>query len=144
MDKPTNFPEAVGQLEGTVMKVRIATVAMFVVLSSFGTAQAQSGDAAKGERAFSQCKTCHTVDKGGKNGVGPNLAGVFGRKAGTVDGFKYSEAMTGSGIVWDGKTLAEYLKDPKGRIPGNKMAFVGIKRQDQLDDLIAYLQKATQ
>lgn len=125
------------------MKVRVATVAMFVVLSSVGTVQAQSGDSAKGERVFGQCKTCHTVDKGGKNGVGPNLAGVFGRKAGAVDGFKFSEAMTGSGIVWDDKTLAEYLKDPKGRLPGNKMAFVGIKRQDQLDDLIAYLQKAT-
>ncbi len=125
------------------MKVRIAAVAMFGVLSSASMAAAQTGDAAKGERVFSQCKTCHTVDKGGKNGVGPNLAGVFGRKAGTVDGFKFSEAMTGSGIVWDEKVLAEYLKDPKGRIPGNKMAFVGIKRQDQLDDLIAYLQKAS-
>lgn len=126
------------------MKVRVATVAMFGVLSSVSTAAAQTGDAAKGERVFGQCKTCHTVDKGGKSGVGPNLAGVFGRKAGTIDGFKFSEAMTGSGIVWDEKVLAEYLKDPKGRIPGNKMIFVGIKRQDQLDDLIAYLQKATQ
>lgn len=125
------------------MKVRVAAVAMFGVLSSVGTAAAQTGDAAKGERVFGQCKTCHTMDKGGKNGVGPNLAGVFGRKAGTVDGFKFSEAMTGSGIVWDEKVLAEYLKEPKSRIPGNKMAFVGIKRQDQLDDLIAYLQKAS-
>jgi cytochrome c len=125
------------------MKARVAAVAMFGVLSSVGTALAQNGDAAKGERVFGQCKTCHTVDKGGKNGVGPNLAGVFGRKAGTVDGFKYSEAMTGSGIVWDDRTLAEYLKDPKGRMPGNKMAFIGIKRNDQLDDLIAYLQKAS-
>ncbi|KAF0097350.1 MAG: cytochrome C [Rhodospirillaceae bacterium] len=125
------------------MKVRIAAVAMFGVLSSASMAAAQTGDAAKGERVFGQCKTCHTVDKGGKNGVGPNLAGVFGRKAGTADGFKFSEAMTGSGIVWDDKALAEYLKDPKGRIPGNKMIFVGIKRQDQLDDLIAYLQKAS-
>lgn len=118
--------------------------AVLVMLAWAGAATAQSGDEAKGERAFNQhCKTCHTVEKGGKSGVGPNLAGVFGRKAGTVDGFKFSEAMTGSGIVWDEKALAEYLKDPKGRIPGNKMVFVGIKRQDQLDDLIAYLQKAT-
>ena len=125
------------------MKVRVAAVAMFGVLSSVGTAAAQTGDATKGERAFGQCKTCHTVDKGGRNGVGPNLFGFLGRKAGTIDGFKFSEAMTGSGIVWDEKTLSEYLKDPKGRIPGNKMVFVGIKRQDQLDDLIAYLQKAS-
>jgi cytochrome c len=125
------------------MKVRVAAVAMFGILSSVGTAAAQTGDATKGERVFAQCKTCHTVDKGGRSGVGPNLFGFFGRKAGTIDGFKFSEAMTGSGIVWDEKTLSEYLKDPKGRIPGNKMVFVGIKRQDQLDDLIAYLQKAS-
>ncbi len=126
------------------MKVRVAALAMFGVLSSVGTAAAQTGDATKGERAFKQlCTTCHTVDKGGRNGVGPNLFGFLGRKAGTIDGFKFSEAMTGSGIVWDEKTLSEYLKDPKGRIPGNKMVFVGIKRQDQLDELIAYLQKAS-
>ena len=110
-----------------------------------GAASAQSGDKAKGERAFNQlCKTCHIVERGKKPGLGPNLFGFFGRKAGAGEGFKYSEAMVASGIVWDESTLAEYLKDPKSRIPGNKMVFVGIKRQDQLDDLIAYLKKATQ
>lgn len=110
-----------------------------------GAALAQSGDEAKGERAFNQhCKTCHSVDKGGKSALGPNLSGVFGRKAGATDGFAFSEAMKGTGIVWDEPTLAEYLKDPKGRIPGNKMVFVGLKRPDQLADLIAYLKKATQ
>lgn len=120
----------------------------FMVLATLawaGAAAAQSGDEAKGERAFNQhCKTCHIVEKGGKSGVGPNLAGVFGRKAGTQEGFKFSEAMTGSGIVWSEQTLGEYLQDPKGRIPGNKMLFVGIKRPDQLVDLIAYLKKTTQ
>jgi cytochrome c len=103
---------------------------------------AQSGDAAKGEKVFQQCKTCHTVDKGGKNGVGPNLFGFLGRKAGSVEGFSYSEAMKTSGIVWDEAMLTDYVKDPKKLIPGNKMAFIGLKRQEQIDDLIAYLKKA--
>jgi cytochrome c len=107
-------------------------------------AGAQSGDAARGERLFTQqCKICHTVDKDGRNGVGPNLHGLFGQKAGETSGFSSSEAIKKSGIVWDDKTVADYLKDPKGRVPGTKMVYAGMKRQDQLDDMIAYLRKAT-
>lgn len=107
-------------------------------------AGAQSGDAARGERLFAQqCKICHTVEEGGRNGVGPNLHGFLGQKAGVAPGFSSSEAMSKSGIVWDDKSLAEYLKDPKGRVPGTKMTYAGLKRQDQLDDMIAYLRKAT-
>lgn len=123
----------------------IRVLAGMTALLWAGGAIAQSGDEAKGERAFNQlCKTCHTVEKGGKSAVGPNLSGFLGRKAGAMDGFAFSEAMKDSGIVWDEQTLSEYLKDPKGRIPGNKMVFVGVKRPDQLADLIAYLKKATQ
>lgn len=104
---------------------------------------ALGADAAKGERVFQQCKTCHTLEKGGKNGVGPNLSGVMGRKAGALEGFSYSEAMKNAGIVWDEAQLAEYIKDPKKRIPGNKMVFVGLKRQEQIDDVIAYLKEAS-
>ena len=107
-------------------------------------AAAQSGDAARGERLFTQqCKICHTVEKDGRNGVGPNLHGLFGQKAGAVSGFGFSEALKASGIVWDDKTVADYLKDPKGRVAGTKMVYAGLKRQDQLDDMIAYLRKAT-
>lgn len=119
-------------------------IGLVLALLSAGSAAAQSGDAAKGEKVFLLCRACHTVEKGGRNGIGPNLFDIFGRKAGTVEGFSYSDAMKSSGIVWDEKILAEYLKDPKGRIPGNKMVFVGIKRQEQMDDLMAYLRKATQ
>lgn len=123
--------------------MRNSILAALTVLAWSTTAAAQSGDEAKGERAFKQlCATCHTVEKGGKSVVGPNLAGFFGRKAGAIEGFAFSDAMKGSGIVWDEQTLSEYLKDPKGRIPGNKMVFVGVKRPDQLADLIAYLKKA--
>jgi len=127
-----------------IMRGWMAMVAAFGFLSSLGTAAAQSGDAAKGERVFAQCKACHTVEKGGRNGIGPNLFGIFGSKAGVVEGFNFSDALKASGIVWDDKTMAEFLKDPKGRIPGNKMVFAGIRRADQLDDLLAYLKKATQ
>lgn len=126
------------------MRGWMAMVAAFGFLSSLGTAAAQSGDAAKGERVFAQCKACHTVEKGGRNGIGPNLFGIFGSKAGVVEGFNFSDALKASGIVWDDKTMAEFLKDPKGRIPGNKMVFAGIRRPDQLNDLLAYLKKATQ
>lgn len=107
-------------------------------------AAAQSGDADRGERLFvQQCKICHTVERDGRNGVGPNLHGFLGQNAGVTPGFTSSEAMRKSGIVWDDKALAEYLKDPKGRVPGTKMTYAGLKRQDQLDDMIAYLRKAT-
>jgi cytochrome c len=109
-----------------------------------GSASAQ-GNETRGERLFNQqCKTCHTVDKGGAHPTGPNLHGLLGRKAGTEGGYASSEAMKTSGIVWDDKALAEYLKDPKGRVPGTKMIYVGMKQDAQLEDMIAYLKKATQ
>ncbi len=85
--------------------------------------------------AFNQCKACHVI---GKNGVGPNLAGVFGRKAGTVDGFKYSDAMKAA-PAWDEAALTKYLTDPKGTVPGNKMVFAGIKKPEDLAAVVAYL-----
>jgi cytochrome c len=71
------------------------------------------------------------------------LKGVFGRKAGTVPGYSYSSAMKASGIVWDEAKLKAYLKDPKATVPNNKMTFVGLKKDDEIADLIAYLKKAT-
>jgi len=120
-----------------------ATMSVVLAVTAPG-AFAQPGDASGGERLFNQqCKACHTVDKGGRNGIGPNLFGVFGSKAGAVQGFSFSEAMQKSGIVWDDKTMAEYLKDPKGRVPDGKMVYAGLKQQAQLDDMIAYLKRAT-
>ena len=126
--------------------MRIIAPTMSVVLTFAATAAvAQSGDATRGERLFNQqCKSCHTVDKDGRNGIGPNLHGMFGHKAGAMQGFAFSEAMQKSGIVWDDKSVAEYLKDPKARVPDGKMVFAGLKQQAQQDDMIAYLKKATQ
>ncbi|MGE5546958.1 MAG: c-type cytochrome [Solirubrobacterales bacterium] len=88
--------------------------------------------------AFNQCKACHKVEAG-KNGVGPSLAGVVGRKAGTAAGFKYSDAMANSGLTWDEASLTKYISDPKGAVPGNKMAFAGLKKPEDVAAVIGYL-----
>jgi cytochrome c len=120
-----------------------AVVALIVGLST--NASAQSGDATRGQRVFNlQCRACHTLEKGGAQTAGPNLHGVFGRKAGTAEGFQFSEAMIKSGIVWDDTTMAEYNRDPKGKVPGTKMVFNGVKQAGQLADLVAFLKQATQ
>jgi cytochrome c len=107
-------------------------------------ASAQSGDAARGQRVFNtQCRACHTLEKDGASTAGPNLHGVFGRKAGTGGGYESSDAMKKSGIVWDDATMADYNRDPKGKVPGTKMVFNGVKNASQLADLVAYLKEAT-
>ena len=93
---------------------------------------------AQAPNAFKQCVACHKVEAG-KNGVGPSLFGVFGKPAGQAPGFKYSPAMAGSGFTWDEAGLTKYLADPKGAIPGNKMAFAGVKKPDDLAAIIEYL-----
>ena len=97
------------------------------------------GDAVAGKAVFNQCKACHQVGPEAKNGVGPILNGIVGRKAGEVAGYNYSDANKGSGLTWDEATLRAYLTDPKAKVPGTKMIFPGIKREKQLDDLMAYL-----
>jgi cytochrome c len=125
------------------MKTVIGTLVSTVLILTAGGALAQSAES--GERAFNQqCKACHTVEKGGPSPIGPNLFGVIGRKAGSAAGFASSDAMKASGITWDEASLADYLKDPKAKVPETKMVFAGLKRPAQLADVIAYLKKATQ
>ena len=106
-----------------------------------GVALAQ-GDAEAGEKVFNKCKACHVADEP-QNRVGPHLVALFGRQAGSVEGFKYSDAMKESGVTWDEETIAEYIADPRGYIKGNRMAFVGLKDEEEIADLIAYLKEAT-
>ena len=100
-----------------------------------------AGDAAAGEKVFAQCKACHENQKG-VNKIGPTLKGVVGRKVASVPDFKYSEAMTAfgaTGAVWDEATLTKYLPAPKALVPGTKMAFGGLKKPDDVANVIAYL-----
>ena len=115
-------------------------VSLAVVLAS-GSASA-AGDAKKGKRVFNKCKACHALAEG-KQRIGPSLHGLFGRTSGTVPKFRYSSAMTKAKIVWNDETLHHYLEKPKNMVPGTKMAFPGLSKQADRDDVIAYLKEAT-
>jgi cytochrome c len=104
-------------------------------------AQAQAGgNAANGKGVFARCQICHTSNKGGGNGIGPNLFGVVGRKAGTLAGYNYSSAMKNFGKVWTPQLLDTYLTHPQMVVQGTKMSFAGISNNGQRADVIAYLQ----
>ena len=115
-------------------RAAMVAFAAVAVLGSAGEARADS----HGARLFNQCKACHVLDAG-VNRVGPSLADLNGRTAGTVDGFRYSPALANSGIVWTEETLKAYLADPRGYIPGNRMAFRGIAKEEDRDELADYL-----
>jgi cytochrome c len=97
-----------------------------------------------GAGVFNRCKVCHSLAAGAHSPVGPNLHGLFGRTAGTASGFSFSPAMQKCGVVWNDDTLAKFLRDPQGFIPGNRMGFPGVKDDKELADLVAYLKQATQ
>ena len=118
--------------------LKIAAIAASVAFVGAVPALAD-GDAVAGKAVFNQCKACHQVGPEAKNGVGPVLNGIVGRKAGEYPGYNYSDANKNSGLTWDEATLRAYLPDPKAKVPGTKMIFPGIKREKQLDDLMAYL-----
>lgn len=96
-----------------------------------------------GRRLFAQCRSCHTIDAGAPNRVGPNLHGVFGRKIGSLEGFTYSQAVRDADFTWDAAQLDHWLANPQSFLPGNRMAFVGVRDETQRRDLIAYLMVET-
>lgn len=122
---------------GRFVAVALAAIAAATVASAPVRAQ----DAAAGAKVFNQCRACHQVGETAKNLIGPKLNGLFGRKAGSVEGFNYSQANKDSGITWDEATFTTYIKDPKARVPGTKMVFAGLKSDQQIADLIAYLKQ---
>jgi cytochrome c len=127
--------------------MRFWTGAAAIMTATVATSQAfaQTGDASRGQRLYNQqCRACHTLEQGGASPAGPNLHGLFGRKAGTAPGYEFSDAMKKSGIVWDETTLADYTRDPKTKVPDTKMVYGGMKQPAQLADLLAYLKQATQ
>lgn len=125
---------------------RLALGALLFCVPAADALAQQAGDPAAGQRAFNQCRACHTIDQGGRNQVGPNLHGMFGRKAGAVEGFRYSENMKElgqGGHTWSEETLRPYLTNPKAVVPRGSMAFAGIRNEQQMNDLLAYLKQAS-
>ena len=127
-------------------KILLAGVVLVTAGLTLGATSARLGaapppDVEKGKAAYDQCAACHTIDGGESDG--PTLKGVFGRKAASLEAFRYSAAMKRSDIVWNAETLDRFLADPQDTVPGNKMAFSGILVQADRDDLIAYIQSAT-
>ena len=121
----------------SVVSGLLAAVVLGVGLSS----SAMAGDAALGEKVFKKCKACHVVDKE-KHKTGPHLVNVIGRTAGTAEGYKkYSKAMKNSGIVWDDETLNGYLEKTKKYLKGTRMAFAGLKKEEDRANVIAYLKQ---
>ena len=106
-----------------------------------GSSNAWAQSAEAGERVFAQCRACHQVGESARNLVGPQLNGMFGRKTGSVEGYSYTEANKNANITWDDATFRDYIIDPKGKIPGTKMAFAGVKNPQQVTDLIAYIKQ---
>ena len=115
---------------------------LIIVAASVGMASiASAKDVANGEKIFAQCRACHQVGDKAKNMVGPVLNGLFGRKAGSIEGYTYSPANQNSGITWDEPTFVEYIKDPRAKVPGTKMAYVGLKDEKNIRDLTAFLKQ---
>jgi cytochrome c len=117
----------------------IAAAAGAVMIQTAGMGSAQAQDAAKGKQVFNLCFPCHSIGPGAANKVGPELNGLDGRHSGTAPGFDYSDANKKSGIVWNEATFKQYIKNPSAMVPGTKMPFAGIKEQQRIDDLWAYL-----
>ena len=116
------------------------TLSALVVIASSATASAAlAQDAAAGKTSFNKCLACHAIGEGARNKVGPELNGLDGRKAGNAPDYSYSDANKNSGITWSEAQFKEYIKDPKAKIPGTKMVFAGIKNENEVNDLWAFL-----
>ena len=118
---------------------KLTLSALVIIASSAAVPAALAQDAAAGKTSFNKCLACHAIGDGAKNKVGPELNGLNGRKSGAAPDFNYSDANKNSGITWNEAEFKDYIKDPKAKIPGTKMAFAGIKNEKEASDLWAYL-----
>ena len=126
------------------MKQSVTASAIAAIFLLSATAYASAADVKAGSKVFNKCKACHSLTAG-KNLVGPSLSGLFGRTAGTAAKYSYSSAMKkagAGGLVWTEKTVAEYLASPREFVKGNKMTFVGLKKESERENIIAFLKEA--
>ncbi|WNJ94075.1 cytochrome c family protein [Bosea sp. 685] len=122
------------------MKALYASASILTAAMLLGTS-AHAQDIAAGERSFAKCRACHQLGETAKNTIGPVLNGLFGRQSGSVEGYSYSAANKAAGLTWDDAVFADYIKDPKAKIPGTKMIFAGIKNEEEVKNLTAYLKQ---
>jgi cytochrome c len=118
-------------------KLTFGALVALAMTATASTAMAQ--DAAAGKTSFNKCLACHAIGEGAKNKVGPELNGLDGRKSGTAPDYSYSDANKNSGITWNEAQFKEYIKDPKAKIPGTKMAFAGIKNETEINNLWTFI-----
>jgi len=121
-----------------IMK-KLTLSALVIIVSSAAASAALAQDAAAGKTSFNKCLACHAIGEDAKNKVGPELNGLDGRKSGTVPDYNYSDANKNSGITWNEAQFKEYIKDPRAKVPGTKMAFAGIKNENEVNNLWAYV-----
>ena len=141
--KPASAPEASADMAAPVVAPSEPSDDEKAKLLASLPAPYNTGDLENGKRKFAMCRSCHTINQGGPNMTGPNLYGIFGRKAGSVEGFAYSDAVKAAGFVWEAKHLDQWLADPRGFMPGTKMSFMGLKEPKDRIDVIAYLKVET-
>ena len=121
-----------------MIRLALTTVLLLPLLSHPVIAAA---DATSGEKIFLRCRACHQIGETARNAVGPKLNGLIGRPAGSVEGYSYSAANKNSGIVWDEATFRDYIKAPQAKIPSTKMVFAGLKSEQEIDDIVAFLKQ---
>lgn len=127
------------------MTIRLAAsliAASIAGLATVALAAGPAGEPAKGQKVFARCMACHKIDASNTSGIGPNLNGVVGRRAGTLRGFRYSPVMAGSGRVWNEASLDAYLTAPARNMPGNRMAFPGLAKPEDRRNVIAFMKAA--
>ena len=120
--------------------IRLACL-IFAFFALFTSLPVSAQDSAAGEKVFVKCRACHQIGENARNAVGPNLNGLIGRHSGSVEGYSYSDANKNSGLTWDEATFRDYIKNPRAKIPGTKMIFVGLQNETEIDSLIAYLKE---
>jgi cytochrome c len=125
------------QEEHPMQKLTLSALA--IIASTAAAFPAFAQDVAAGKTSFNKCLACHAIGEGAKNKVGPELNGIDGRKSGTAPDYSYSDANKNSGITWNEAEFKDYIKDPKAKIPGTKMTFPGVKNENEVNDLWAFI-----